>query len=66
MKMIQISICTAPFVESHITSGAPSKSTFIAIMVMHLSISPRPGATDVGITERFSLNLKTWGGKFDL
>ena len=33
MKMAQTSVCTAHFVESHITSGALSKNTFIVIMV---------------------------------
>lgn len=33
MKMTQTSVCTAHFVESHITSGALSKNTFIVIMV---------------------------------
>lgn len=33
MKMTQTFVCTAHFVESHITSGALSKNTFIVIMV---------------------------------
>ena len=33
MKMTQTSVCTAHFVENHITNGALSKNTFIVIMV---------------------------------
>ena len=33
MKMIQTSVCTVRFVENHIKSCAPSKNTFIMIMV---------------------------------
>ena len=38
MKMTQTSVCTAHFVESRITSGAPSKNTFIVIMVWTMKL----------------------------
>ena len=38
MKMTQTSVCTAHFVESHITSGALSKNTFIVIMVWTMKL----------------------------
>ena len=38
MKMIQTSACTVHFVESHTTSGALLKSTFIMIMVRTMKL----------------------------
>ena len=48
MKLIQTFMCTTYFVESHTTSGALSKNTFIVIMVktrkLQISIKEAPNS----------------------